>query len=178
MHSNGLSLENHLERDQRLDGWSAYGLGGLSHSTEAWVTNFLSFELDTDLPSYLIEMFDRAQACIVYGCYYYPLLSLGSEELFRFQESALREAAKESGASKAIQSTSYVKLIDWAWRNGLLNECERDHWHAARTLRNSASHKVGTILVGPNDAVSTLQTTVKLTRALFMQVRSTARSMN
>lgn len=164
-----------MERDRRLGGWSFDGLGASSQTTEAWVQGFLLFKLDTALPPYLLEAFDRAKACIVYGCYHYPLLTLGIEELFRFQESALREAAKEAEASKVVQKKKYAELIDWAWQHGYLKDDEKDRWHAGRSLRNSTSHKSGTMLLGPNDATRTLETTVDLTKALFARARSTQR---
>ncbi|WP_319825825.1 hypothetical protein [Thalassovita sp.] len=177
MSSIDLSLENHLERDPRLDGWSVHGLGTISHTTEDWVTGFLSFEIGCELPAYLRDMFDRARACLVYGCYHYPLLTLGSEELFRFHESALREAVKEAGASKGVQNKPYTQLIEWAWQSGYLSDREQARWHASRSLRNSASHKVGACLVGPNDAAGTLHNTVELTETLFRRLRSTSRTL-
>ena len=172
---NDLKWENHLERDPRLDGWSAQGLGFLSQTTEDWVRGFLAFEIGYELPAYLRDMFDRARACCVYGCYHYPLLTLGSEELYRFLESALREAAKEVGASKTVQGKSFAQLIEWAGNSGYLSSGEQGRWHAGRSLRNYASHKTRASLAGPNDAMKTLQTAVELVEALFRRIRSASK---
>lgn len=165
-----------MERDSRLDAWSARGLGPLSQTTEDWVRGFLAFEIGCELPAYLRDMFDRARACCVYGCYHYPLLTLGSEELYRFLESALREAAKEVGASKAVQGKPFAQLIEWAGSSGYLGNGEQGRWHAGRFLRNSASHKTRSSLVGPNDAMKTLQTTVELVETLFQRIRSASKT--
>lgn len=166
-----LTEDNYLERDSRLENWSVHGLGPYSHTTDTWVKLILSVKLPETLPSYLEEMFNRAQACMVYGCFFYPLFTLGTEELFRFAESALREAAKERKASKTVQSKKYGDLIEWAHKNDLLTESMRGRWHAGRSLRNSTSHKDSNFLVGPNDALGNLSTIAELTDELFQRVR-------
>lgn len=169
-----LNQENHMERDPRLDLWSIHGLGARTHPTEEWVNLLLSVKFEVKLPRYLYDMYERAQACIVYGCYHYPLFTLGTEELFRFSESALREAVKEAGASKSVQQKRFRPLIEWAHKNGYLTESAQSRWQASRELRNSTSHKDGPFLVGPNDALMQLSTSVELAEALFLSVRSSA----
>ncbi|WP_170332312.1 hypothetical protein [Ruegeria arenilitoris] len=169
-----MTVENYLERDSRLDGWSVHGLGAFSHPTDAWVQMFLSIKPSEALPAYLQDMFDRAQGSMVYGCFYYPLFTLGIEELFRFSESALREAVKETGALKSVQKMKYAPLIDWAHDNDLLTDSMHGRWHAGRSLRNSTSHKDSSLLLGPNDAAGLLSTTAELTDTLFRVVRETS----
>lgn len=167
-----LTIENHLERDGRLDGWSADGLGPCSRPTEFWVKCFLSVEPKVELPLHLRNMFSRAQACMVYGCYHYPLFALGSEELFRFGESAMRAALDEYECSKTILKKSYRELQRWAHENGLIDDAAFQRWSASRDLRNSTSHKNREFLHSPNFALSSLHITVELTEALFNTCRS------
>lgn len=167
-----LTIENHLERDARLNGWTVNGIGPNSHPTDTWIEMILSVTIDIDLPSYLQEMFERAQACMVYGCYHYPLFTLGHEELFRFGESAFREAIKETGASKTVIQKSYANLQKWANKENLIDSVEAERWSASRTLRNASSHKDETLLLGPNDALMQLDTTKELTEALFINCRN------
>jgi hypothetical protein len=167
-----LTAENHVERDRRLDYWSTDGLGGRSHSTDEWVKIILSIRHQIELPEMLQDMFDRARACMVYGCYHYPLFTLGSEELFRFGESAFREAIKEFGASKTVLEKPYAQLQKWAHDHGLTDDDAAKRWKASRFLRNTTSHKDSTLLLGPNDALDQLYITVELTEALFEACRS------
>lgn len=169
-----LTEENYLERDSRLDGWSVHGIGVLSHTTDTWAQILLSIKPLVTLPTYLQDMFERAQGCMVYGCFYYPLFTLGIEELFRFSESALREAVKETGAPKSVQKMKYAPLIDWAHDNDFLTDSMHGRWHAGRSLRNSTSHKDSSLLLGPNDAAGLLSTTAELTDTLFRVVRETS----
>lgn len=173
----GLTLENHLKRDTRLNNWSVYGLGGQSHPIEEWVKCILDVTLQVDLPPYLQEMFDRAQASMVYGCYHYPLFTLGIEELFRFGESAFLEAIKEAAPNKSFKKKNYAALQKWALDDGLINDATAKRWDASRHLRNSGSHKRNTMLLGPNDAINNLFVTKELTEALFASCRSRAKSV-
>jgi hypothetical protein len=105
-----LTVQNHLDRDPRLEGWNPLGIG-LTYRTDKWVELILSYSLTEMVPDYLEQMFERAQGCAVYGCYHYPLFTLAVEELFRLKESALREAVRETGASKTVLKKSYADLI-------------------------------------------------------------------
>ncbi len=169
-----LTLENHLERDTRLDCWSVHGIGPYSHSTNDWVKMILDVSLDIDLPPFLAEMFDRAQASMVYGCYHYPLFTLGMEELFRFGESAFREAIKEAEPPRDLTKKRYVDLQKWASEEGLTDIAAASRWDASRQLRNSVSHKDGAFLLGPNDALNQLDITKELVEALFINCRNHA----
>ncbi len=162
-----LTVQNHLERDSRLDHLSVHGIGGFSHSTDEWVAMILSVELEISLPDFLDKMFRRAQSCMVYGCYSYPLFTLGIEELFRFGESAFAEAMKIADAPKAISRGKYFEQQEWAKSQGLMDDETARRWEASRRLRNSVSHKRGNFLLLPTDALRQLDTTKYLVENLF-----------
>ena len=167
-----LTVDNYMERDTRLDVWSVYGIGSGTHSTKDWVRMFLDIAIDVNLPEYLQGMFDRAKACIVYGCYHYPLFTLGVEELYRFGESAFREAVKETKPSDRILRSRFAALQKWALKQNLLDDESAKRWDALRKLRNSFSHKDSSHLVGPNDALRVLTTTKELTETLYQRCRA------
>lgn len=167
-----LTVENHHQRDKLLDAWSVMGLGLQFDMTHQWVGMILSFELDTSLPSELREIYSRAQATMVYGCYHYPLFTLGCEELYRFQESSLRAAVGEAGATAHVLKMKYAVLLNWAKDAGFMDATMADRWHAGRQLRNSTSHKTKNMLLGPNDALRHLSVSKELTEALFDACRT------
>jgi len=45
-----LTVENHLERDSRLNNQTIYGIGPMSHKTDDWVRMILEVQLDASLP--------------------------------------------------------------------------------------------------------------------------------
>ena len=167
-----LTVDNYMERDTRLDVWSVNGIGSGTHSTRKWVRMFLDITIDVELPEYLQGMFDRAKACIVYGCYHYPLFTLGVEELYRFGESAFREAVKETNHSKFNPRSRFVDLQNWAIQQNLLDDEAAERWNALRTLRNSTSHKDSSLVVGPIDALRMLTIIKELTETLYQKCRA------
>lgn len=162
-----LTFANHLERDPRMDGWSIYGLGEWSHTTEQWVNFVLSFELPTEIPEELREMFGRIQACMVYGCYHYPLFTMGSEEMYRFLETALKAAVRTAGASNRVLNGTFSDHIDWAARNSVICDEQVCCWRGALALRNRASHKDKNSTLPPNFSLSDLKMAKELTEAIF-----------
>lgn len=165
-----LTAVNHLERDHRLNGWTVHGLGGGSHQTEDWVDMILSLDLPIDAPEDLREIFERARAVIVYGCYHYPLFTLGVEELLRYNESLLRFALGKDGFDKNGQALRFAGLIDKAASKGLIATHDRQSWHSGRKARNSTTHKKKSILLGPNDALNALEIARKRTIALISSI--------
>ena len=165
-----LTLENHLKRDRRLDAWSIHGIGGEDHATEDWVEMILSISLPNEAPENLREIFGRARAVIIYGCYHYPLFTLGFEELLRYHESLLMFVLGTDGFDKNGRPLNFASLIDKAVKLKLISDHERDSWHAGRELRNSTSHKVKSILLGPNDALSALDRARLKTEVLISQM--------
>lgn len=135
----------------------------------------LDVSLEIDLPPFLTEIFDRAQASMVYGCYHYPLFTLGMEELFRFGESAFREAIKEAEPPSGLTKRRYADLQKWASEEGLIDNAAASRWNASRQLRNSVSHKDAALLLGPNDALNQLDITKELVESLFISCRNHAR---
>ncbi|MEJ8560145.1 hypothetical protein QTO30_02060 [Yoonia sp. GPGPB17] len=170
-----LTVQNHLEHDPRLEGWSPLGIG-MTFETDKWVELILSYSLTETVPDYLEQMFERAQGCAVYGCYHYPLFTLAVEELFRLKESALREAVRETRASKTVLKQSYADLLKWAYKENLIDQQRHDQWQAARELRNITSHKGDYLLLGPNDAIGHLQFTVEMTDEIFRACRTHSKS--
>lgn len=167
---NRLTVETHLDRDPRLDFWTMGGIGPSSHTTENWVQMILNVGLSPTLPEELVEIYSRAQACMVYGCYHYPLFTLGCEELFRFGESSARLAAREIPEIEMSRKTNFFKLISAFRGLELIDEKSEYRWQATRSLRNSSSHKERSMLVGPNDALSALYVSKELTEELFQKI--------
>ncbi len=154
-----------------MDFWSVYGIGGGSHPNEVWVKLVLEVRLADDIPDEILEMYDRARATMVYGCFYYPLFTNGMEEIHRIKESALREACREAGASKTTMGKNYEKLISWAFERGFISDADLPRWQASRELRNSVSHKDHSMLLGPNDGLRALDISKELIEKVFNAVR-------
>ena len=97
----------------------------------------MSINNQIELPELLENMYEQAQACMVYGCYHYPLFTLAMEELFRFGESSFREAVKEMGVPKKVCNQKNADLQSWAYEEDFIDDARMKQWSALRSLRNS-----------------------------------------
>ena len=57
---------------------------------EDWAAIILEPELTPAVPEEVRNLFEVAQGVLCYGCFFYPLYTLGSEQFYRVLEAALR----------------------------------------------------------------------------------------
>jgi len=58
-----------------------------------WVERFLSPKLSTNVPGDVRELFEVARSAMLYGVFFYPLFTLGLEQVFRLMEAAAKAKA-------------------------------------------------------------------------------------
>ncbi len=115
-------LNNRLFKNLSPDNWRKLDCTG-SHivrvksdgtseglNEDDWASRFLGYELSQKVPEDIRNLFEVAQGVLCYGCYFYPLYTLGSEQLFRVQEAALLSKCAQMGAPKIRK---YVDAIGW-----------------------------------------------------------------
>lgn len=103
---------------------------------------------------------------LLYGCFFYPLYTLGTEQLFRVVEAAVTAKCEELGApSKAMNrfETKLAYLRDEGW----IPAGDWIRWDATRHLRNATSHPEDQTIVMPNEAMTMLTETAEQINALF-----------
>lgn len=101
----------------------------------------------THIPEGPKDLLLSAQATMVYGALYYPLLAVGLQLCGRAGEAAIRECARQAGVevtytnSKGEQvERNFATLIDLLRKQEYLSEERAKWWHVARVMRNAASH--------------------------------------
>lgn len=144
--------------------------GEETHGTEKWVESILSISLSNKVPTDLCEIFERSQAAIVYGCYHYPLFTLGFEELLRYYESLLKFKLGVDGKNEKGKPLSFADLIKRAVENKLITDTDQLSWDAARKLRNLTTHKNKTILIDPSIALRALEDARRNTEFLISSI--------
>lgn len=100
---------------------------------------------------------------MLYGFLFYPLYTLGSEQLFRVFEAALKHKCKMAEAPSELHG--FGALQKWLEARGYLAEPWR--WDAVRETRNETSHPERQFLVTPHQALRDLETSVGLIDSLF-----------
>ena len=168
-----LTPENWLVRDSTLDYFSHVHPDGRTSqiSDDVWVQQILTIELSPAVPQDVRELFEVAQGVLCYGCFFYPLYTLGNEQVYRVLEAALSHRCADLGLFR--KSNRFMDNVNLLLDHGSLGEQRCRQWDAARELRNSASHASRQNLMTPPMAVDGLQTAADLIEDLFGKQGST-----
>jgi len=147
-------------------------------SPETWIHVSLEPQLVATVPNDIASLFEVARAAIIQSWFFYPLLTLGAEQLNRVQETAARERCRQlkilpvklikSGRRKG-QTTepNFKELIDALKTHGNMTASEYVRWNAARKLRNLSSHPNRQSIYSPGMANRSLKSTAELINKLF-----------
>lgn len=141
-------------------------------SGDEWASWILKPQLVAAVPEDVKNLFEVARGVLCYGHFFYPLYVLGSEQLFRVQEAALRHKCVEMGAPKKVKT--FDAMLSWLRDNGTLSEDSFGRWTAARQLRNAGSHATRQMLFGPPEAVSTAAIAAEMINDLFEEQEKAA----
>lgn len=96
----------------------------------------LSCELNPGVPIDARELFKVARGILCYGHFFYPLYSVGCDQLYRVLEAVVRHKCLDLAPEQKFRD--YSSRIEWLHQQGTILEADR--WNAARYLRNEASH--------------------------------------
>jgi hypothetical protein len=158
-----LSVENWLTVDPA---WSGVVMpSSLPDASEAWVFDIVRAALADDIPLSIRKLFETARGTLVYSLMFYPLLTLGSEQLFRVLEASVSLKCKELAAPPKIKT--FEHKINWLAENGAMATEHKSRWHSIRHLRNDASHPRDQNIYGPAMALKILDAAVELVSTLF-----------
>lgn len=123
------------------------------------------------VPKDIVTLFEVARGTMCYGYFFYPLFSLGNEQLFRVDEAAVSYVCKKSGIPEKLKYHEKLKQL----RNrDFISDCDFPRWEASRKLRNAFSHPSNQSLIMPAMAVDNVKITAELINTLF----STARELS
>lgn len=130
-----------------------------------WLKLFLDPKLRPEVPNEIKTLYEVARGTMVYGWFFYPLYTLGSEQIFRVIETAVREKCTNMSSPKSVNS--FAGGIDWLVDKGVIPQSDAFKWHALRKLRNIASHPERQTILMPGMAVDLLQRTAERISSLF-----------
>lgn len=171
---NGLGFKqitgaNWLETDPvcsvlvRLDGARAVPTSG-----DDWLRRILEPSLAEAVPTEVRGLYETARGALAYGYFFYPLYTLGVEQLWRVGDAAIQHKCEQLGFTARGHAARLSKRIEWLEQRGVLTAHAAARWHALRNLRNWASHASRQAIVGgPADAIATLQRLAEDVNAIF-----------
>ncbi|HEY9745015.1 MAG TPA: hypothetical protein V6C99_02220 [Oculatellaceae cyanobacterium] len=120
-----------------------------------WLKKFLAPRLPECVPIEIIELYEVARGCMLYGYFFYPLYTVGHNQLFLVLDAATAVKCEALGMEKADKK-KFVERINYLLRLGLIDEEEKHRWEAVRSLRNSIVHRTSQMLLSPNFALDGL----------------------
>lgn len=169
-----LTLENWLNVDPVIASgvFVRFSLvdGSSSHTTPAdWTERLLALQLDPTVPAEVWELYAVARGAMLYGSLFYPLFTLGLEQVARVAEAA----ATAKATQLAIPLTSKRKhkdfrtVLDGLLAQGVLTEEEHNQWTMIRRFRNIGAHPRQVTILPPGAAISLLGSLTETINRLF-----------
>lgn len=141
---------------------------------DIWVAETMKPQLATTVPEQVLGLFEVARGSILYGWFFYPLLTLASEQLHRVQEAAVRARCKKAGipVTKPLKdgravSRNFSELIGELVGRGIIRRDEREAWDAKRNLRNMSSHPERQMILPPGHAIAAIELAARRINQLF-----------
>lgn len=136
-----LSRDNWREEEPHLQIHVRVQSDGTKHKPTAddWADDILRPELSSTVPEDIRNLFEVAQGAMCYGCFFYPLFTLGHEQMFRVMEAALTTRARQLSAPIGA-TKSFARCINWFASEELLPPERVAQWEATKHLRNTSSH--------------------------------------
>jgi hypothetical protein len=131
-------------------------------SPERWAEWFLEPQLDPIVPDQVRTMFNAARGAMLYGCFYYPLYALGTEQLYRVADAATWNRCRQLGKplpAAGPERETFAERVAWLVDQG----ANIDAWWwgyvpanpdgGVRMLRNLTSHATEQGLDMPSSAL-------------------------
>jgi hypothetical protein len=133
-----------------------------------WIAPFLEPRLESNVPREVIRAFEVARGCMIYSWFFYPLASLGLEQLTRVGVFAVSERARQLQGESLEFEASLLALVSAK----MISAGDEPRWKALASL--SSSRLAGNTIYDPGQAVTTLGTITDLINALFSAQESDA----
>ena len=135
-----------------------------------WADAILEIELTPNVPVEVRDLFEVARGALCYGWFFYPLFTLGEEQLYRVSEAALRHKCDQLEMPKK-GDRKFSCMIAQLRERGTLPEKRYQQWDASRELRNMSSHPESQSIIDPTMAVRSTLITAELINELFEEAK-------
>lgn len=139
-------------------------------TSEDWIERSLRPQISPEVPEAIRDLFDIARGAILYGVCFYPLFTLGLEQILRVQEAAARARAVLLGVR--VGKRPYEKILDELQTRELLSPEDHEAWTIRRRLWNLTTHADRASILLPAQAVDELTRVADSINRLFQQADS------
>ena len=140
--------------------------GPVTMNGQDWVDAIRKPRLSDEVPKDVQALFEVARGVMVYGFFFYPLFTLGAEQLFRVGEASITHKCESLNVPKKVNSMS--SRIKWLFQNNHINEIQKTKWDATRELRNMASHLEKQSIMTPVNAIGFVERIADMINSLWI----------
>jgi hypothetical protein len=161
---------NWVERDPINENFVMPGKLGWQRMTgDDWAGLFLGIELAACVPEPVQHLFQAAQSTLPYGHFFYPLYTLGSEQLYRVADAAALHRYRDMGGPRTKRGAdpTCAARIRWLCQHGVIADKYAHQWGGFRELRNDTSHPEMQSLFTPGNAYTMLRAVAECVSALY-----------
>ncbi len=141
---------------------------------QSWIDFHLRPRLNPTVPEEIILLYETVRGSMIYGWFFYPLLTLASEQCYRILEVAAHKKCEQLNIpterilkSGKHRTRDFSELIQELKTYGAINIGDSHKWDAGRSLRNTTSHPQQRMILVPGQTLSILTITVNLINNLF-----------
>lgn len=162
-----LTADNWLEPDHASAHYYSLDDEGQPYPTtgEEWVRHITTPQLAETVPAEVRTLFEVARASLAYGFLFYPLYTLGAEQLLRVVDAAAAAKCSAMGAPPGVRS--FQNRVEFLASRGVIPPADRRRWDAIVGFRNFASHPIGQTILSPGMVVEMLTRMAEDINGLF-----------
>lgn len=135
-------------------------------SAQDWTKRLLAVQVSPEVPTAVRDQIEIARGAMIYGSLFYPLFTLGLEQLFRITESAARAKAACLGMPT---NRKYHEILADLQAQGTLTASDHQEWSGLRQFRNVTTHAGEAMILPPAAALNLFATIVVSINRLFVQ---------
>jgi hypothetical protein len=143
--------ERWLEPDSRMKLFANIDLetGQVTATSAAdWLRLTSIVSLHPPVPPNIINLFEQARACAVYGYFFYPLYALAVEHVVRVADAAVKSKCEQLAAPRK-QARDFEDRIDWLAGQLGVPLFDKARWHMRRKWRNEVTHQTQRTILTP-----------------------------
>ena len=119
-------------------------------TSDDWTARLLEVHVSPAVPNAVRDQVEIARGAMIYGSLFYPLFTLGLEQLFRVSEAAVRAKAVQLGLSN---DGTYYEILANLRTGNVLTESDHDAWSHIRQFRNATTHARDAMILAPGAAI-------------------------
>lgn len=165
-----ITVRNWTERDPTNENFAMPGtLGMRLMAGNDWPDLFLGVELAARVPEHVQNLFLVARNTLPYGHFFYPLYTLGSEQLYRVADAAALHRYRDLGGPKTKRGNdpAFKARIRWLREHGVIADERAPQWEGFRELRNDSSHPDMQSVFTPGNAYTVLRAVAECVSGLY-----------